>query len=177
MNWYRPIPKADDYYGLLSLSREDNFFLVNFHKDWYRYQKSTQWREIRVEIDPVGKVGDFPSFQGRDIVFTEKSWSIMQPLIANAVEPLPLFCTDGHQYTLIKIIDLVDCLDYSKSIYEDAVGGFLRVKYYVFKEKMIDNKNIFWLKKAHHPVVSQRFKDTVDKHHLQGIEFRKLCSL
>jgi len=175
MSWYNPIPEANDYHGLMTMSYEDNFFLSNFHRDWYRYRKRTEWRKIQVEIDPTGEVGDFPSFQGHDLVFTEKSWKIMQPLINDVVEILPLSCTDGCEYKLIKILDIIDCLDYSKSVYEDAIGGFVTVESYVFHEEAIKDKHIFWFSKGHHAVVSERFKDVVEEHQLKGLDFRWLC--
>ncbi|GBE91136.1 imm11 family protein [Nostoc cycadae] len=175
MNWYRPIIEADDYDGLVCINREDAVFVSNFNKDWYRYKKNVEWKTIIVETYSEEQVGDFPSFLAQELVFNERSWQIIQPLITNSVEPLPLICKDRTQYITIKILDLVDCLDYSQSVYRQSAGGFIQIDLYVFHEAMIASKDIFWLSKAYHAVVSQKFKDIVEENKLKGLSFRKLC--
>jgi hypothetical protein len=174
MNWYRPIIEADDYDGLACINREDNVFVSNFNRDWYRYQKNVEWKRILVEIYSEGQAGDFPSFLAQELVFNERAWQIIQPLIANSVEPLPLVGTDGKQYITVKVIDILDCLDYSQSVYRQSAGGFIQVDSYVFQEDSIVGKNIFWLPKAYHVVVSQNFKDVIEDNKLEGLSFRKL---
>jgi hypothetical protein len=176
MNWYRPIADSDKYDGLVCVNREDAVFIANFNRDWYRYRKKNEWKNIFVEIAPEEGVGDFPSFLAQCIVFNEKSWKLLQALIADAIEPLPLISTDGNQYITIKVLDLVDCLDYSQSVYRQSAGGFIQVSSYVFQqEDNIVGKHIFWLPKAYHAVVSEEFKNLVEQNQLKGLIFKQLC--
>ncbi|WP_422665606.1 imm11 family protein [Anabaena sp. PCC 7938] len=124
----------------------------------------------------MGQAGDFPSFIGHHLVCTKRAWQLIQPIITNSVELLPLTCREA-QYFVIKINDLVDPLDYSKSIYEDGFGGLIKVKSYVFNDEIIKNKHMFWFSRGYLTVVSETFKTFVEDHHLKSLIFRQLQML
>lgn len=173
MSFYIPKPMSNEYDNLRCLDSEDAVLFSSFMKNHYRHRLISTWVPINVQIEPMEKPGDFPSFIARHLVFTQKSWQIMYPLIANSVEPLELnSATD--KYTVIKIVDIVDCLDYSKSIYRRSGGGILLIDSYVFNEDLIRAKNIFWLPEAYQTIVSETFKNCVESNGLEGLVFEKV---
>src|SRR5438045_3641668 len=77
---------------------------------------ATGWRPIRVNVDATaGGAGDFPSLQeGAVPVFSERALDALGPLIQGRIEALPIVHPNG-QYFLINVLDIVDCLDESRS--------------------------------------------------------------
>lgn len=164
---------SDEYDNLRCVNPEDAVVFSSFMKNHYRHRLSSTWLPINVQIEPVGKPGDFPSFIARHLVFTKKSWGIMYPLIASSVEPLELNSV-ADRYTVIKIVDIIDCLDYSRSTYRRSAGGILLIDSYVFNEDAVEAKNIFWLPEAYQTIVSETFKKCVENNGLEGLVFEKI---
>jgi hypothetical protein len=173
MNFYMPRPMANEYDNLRCVNPEDAVLFSSFMKNHYRHQQKNVWNPIDVKVEPIGKHGDFPSFISCHLVFTDKSWEIVYPLIASSIEPLILNSTEGA-YTTIKIVDIVDCLDYSRSTYKRSAGGILLIDSYIFKEELVKEKNIFWLPEAYQTIVSDTFKDCVESSGLEGLAFEQI---
>jgi hypothetical protein len=175
MKWYEPIPDGDVYDRLQLCDRNDIKFDIEFHKQHYRFRKDIEWKELEVKISSLNNPGDFYSFIATgNLVLTNKAYIVLEDLIGKSVERLILKEKD-NDYFLLKILDFIDCLDYETSKYHTTVSEMIGVDSYVFKEHLLVGKHIFFLPRAHHNVVSQDFKNRVEKFELKGLRFGELC--
>ncbi len=180
MNLYHPIPDSDTYDCLNYINPKDWKMLAYFlgYEQYYDDTFPHVWRPIVVEIERRSKSSDFPSLSGHDLIFSEKAWQILQPLIEKSVELLPLKCDSGH-YSVIKVVDVVDCLDYSRAKLKrfSSSGRVMKIESYAFKDECIGDRNIFQLPEPKTILVSQAFKDCIEKNGLKGLIFQQVaCS-
>jgi hypothetical protein len=175
MKWYKPVPDGDTYDYLRLINRSDLSLYSEVKTQYYRHGVYKPWKALDVEVVSNGNPCDFYSFVANDLVLTDHSWQIMRLLVGQAVEDLTLICPALEtRFHFLKAIDRVDCLDYEKSLYQPTTAEMLSVQSYSFREDMIEGKNIFFLLRAHHIVVSQVFKDAVDESNLKGLIFQNL---
>ena len=174
MRIYRARPDVKNYAHLVQTSEEDPLILLHFIG--YRKLDNIQdsWKPITVELDSVGKLGDFPALVAYHLTFSERAWNLLYPLMAESVEPLPLRCNSGN-YTTIRVVDVVDCLDHSRAVVRrfpssDRVCG---IDYYAFKEGCSGDRNIFTIPEIKLDMfVSQKLKDCVESNELEGLIFK-----
>ncbi len=171
--WYEPIPDSDKY-DCVQLANEENYpSFLEISTRHYRFKEDVEWKSFDINVISQGNSGDFHGFMGRDLVLTDRSWEIMKPLIKDDVE-LATLRSESKFFFLLVIKKIFDCLDYDKSSYHARTAEMIGVESYVFKEEMISGCNIFFLSRAHHIVVSQEFRDRVEKYQLKGLIFRPL---
>jgi hypothetical protein len=174
MYFYRPKPLADSYDNLAISQDADRKWFIEFRRQYYLNDITNPWRSIMTEVIPMDRTGDFPSFVGLNLVFSERAWNYLEDLISDSVEALPMETITGEIFFYIKVLEKIDCIDYSKSIWRKNSSGLIMVESYVFQEDLIRNKNIFWLPCNNHFIVSELFKDKVERLSLEGLHFEKL---
>ncbi len=174
MNLYHPIPDADSC---------DCLDYVDF-SDWEIFQQferrrlSHAWKPIPVTLVKGEKRTDFPALPGSDLVVTEHAWQILQPLMGQSAEALPLSCNRGEGYFVINVLDVVDCLDYEHSEVERfSDGRVMWINAYAFKGGAVGNKNIFKLPEPGKIIVSETFRAWIEKNRLEGLIFEKVATL
>lgn len=171
MNVYKLIQDSDTYDSLLA-SREARQRLDEFGKP-----QAQSWEPLPVDVYSVGRSGDFPSLR-RDVpVFSEGAWQVLRPLIELSVEALPLIGTKDS-YLAINVLDIADCLDHSRAkISLLPSGGVMSVDKYVFKDGCLNNRHIFKLPETavQEVLVSEEFKQLVERSGLKGLMFRKVA--
>lgn len=172
MNIFYPIPDSDEYDRLYCPNKEDRGILGELR---FSSQPNHSWESLPVEIDPAGKSGDFPSISGHQLVFSQRAWQVLKPIVEKSAEALPLICASGN-YFVINVFDIVDCLDLSNAqVSRFSDGRLMRIKSYAFKEGCIGDRNIFKLPQPSDVLVTQTFKDVVEKNDLEGLIFRKVA--
>jgi len=136
------------------------------------------WKRIPLLMDTsVGRVGDFPSLRGPVPVFSQRAWNALQPLIEKSVEALPVKC-GTHDYYLINVIDVVDCLDHARShIKRFSSGRIMLVESYCFRDSCLTTQVIWKLPETAslEVLVSESFRRAVEKSQLQGLLLEKLA--
>ena len=180
-NIYQPIPNINIYDSLElvdDISDEEILDILHFLGYPHRLDRPPkEWRPPLVKIKPGQKPGDFPSFIGYHLVFSERAFNLLYPLMEGSIIPLKILCISGEKYITVRVIKLLDCLDHSLSEIDRFENGKLRdVKTYTFKHKIIGDSNIFRLPEHHRILVAQKFKDWVERHELEGLIFRLLTS-
>jgi hypothetical protein len=176
LNIYKPKPNVNIYDRLNLVDDTDPLIVLHFLGDFNRLENSPQeWKPPLVEILMGEKSGDFPGFVGFHLVFSEKAFNILYPLIEGSVTPLKLSCTSGKNYIAIRVIDIVDCLDYSRAkLTRFDNGRVMDIKAYALQEQLIGDRNIFRLPEINRAFVSQKFKNWVEFHQLEGLIFQKV---
>lgn len=91
------------------------------------------------------------------------------------MEALSLETITGELFFYIKVLERLDCLDYSRSTWTQNPSGLVMVNSYVFQENLVKNKNIFWLPCVNHFIVSQLFKERVERCLLEGLSFEQIA--
>ena len=115
-------------------------------------------------------VGDFVEFI--DPAVSVNARSILEPLISNTVEFLPLK-TDTGVYFALKVA-WIDCLDVDHSIVKRfSTGRIMRVIEYAFHWDRLEDIHIFRLPELRGSslFVSDKFKEVVKKNKLEGLNF------
>jgi hypothetical protein len=172
MPTYTITPDADTYHCLV---------LTN-PSDWDRFDEFTgerladTWTPVAVKTLKVKKAGDFPYLISHVPVFSGRAWQILQSLVKGSVEALPLEHPTKTVYA-INVLDLLDCLDYSRSqIVRFPSGGIMEIERYAFKEGCVEGKHIFKIAEAplKQVLVSDAFKELVERSQLEGLIFSKV---
>jgi hypothetical protein len=168
---YKMVPDTDKYHRLVlgeSGQRIVNRFLGRSLKK--------RWKPLSVSIYKSKKWGDFPRLESHVPVFSDKALKILEPLIADSIEALPLI-SDSKRFFAVHVLDLVDCLDYERSeVKRFPEGNIMRIGWYVFKKGCIDGKHIFRIREAplKDVLVSEEFKRVVEESKLEGVDFDKV---
>jgi len=172
MSTYTITPDADTYHCLV----------LTDPNDWDRFDEfsgerlANMWTPVAVRTFKVKKEGEFPHLASHVPVFSEQAWQILQSLVKGSVEALPLKHPTKPYYA-INVLDLVDCLDYSRSqIVRFPSGGIMEIDRYSFKESCVEGKHIFKIAEAplKQVLVSEKFKELVEKNRLEGLVFSKV---
>jgi hypothetical protein len=138
---------------------------------------------VRLYDDEEGEedkpLGDFPSlFAGVPPVFSKRALEVLNPLIADSIEILPLVGLES-EFFIVNVIDVVDCLDHQRSKYIKFENSerIMHVEYYVFKENCLKNKHIFIIPEIIRKAVfvSDAFKTLVEQNRLEGLIFKKVA--
>ncbi|MEG3928598.1 hypothetical protein QUA81_20875 [Microcoleus sp. F6_B4] len=177
MNIYNPKPEANIYDSLLAVNEEDEILLLHFLGDLHWYEVPEVWQPIPVEVYSKGKPGDFPSIVALHLTLSERAARILQPIMGESVELLPVVCTTtGERYFAIKVLDVVDCLDHSRSVVgrNSHSGRVTVIDSFAFKDGCIGDRNIFRLPELNRALVSQTFKDCVENNGLEGLIFKQV---
>lgn len=178
MNIYQPFHNSDIYDSLYCINDNDYRIIKHFlgHGLYKHYEQAPPfWQLIPVSIEKMHKRCDFPGLSIA-LVCNHKAWQILEPLIKNSVELLPLQCDSG-EYSIIKVIDVADCLDYSRAVVKRFDNGrVMHVVAYAFKDGCIGDRIIFKLPECGTRVfVSQAFKDCIESHGLKGLFFKQVA--
>lgn len=174
MHFYIPKPLPDDYDSLQIVRSSDLHWFINYRRQYYANGIEEPWKPVLTEVVSRGKPGDFPSFSALDLVFSERAWNYLEDLLSGSVEALPLRTAKNDIFFYIKVLDKLDCLDYERSIWKQNPSGLVRVESYIFQEKLVRGKHIFWLPRVNHFIVSESFKDLVERCSLEGLTFQQI---
>jgi hypothetical protein len=121
-------------------------------------------------------LGDFPSvFAGVPPVFSKRSLKVLDPLIGDSIEALPLVGV-GDDFSVINV-KVIDCLDHQRSRYVRFENSerIMYIEHYAFKESRLENKHIFRIPEVilSAVFVSDAFKALVEENDLQGLIFER----
>ncbi|MFM9265242.1 imm11 family protein [Tychonema sp. BBK16] len=176
MKVYYPKPDVNNYDTILALNEEDEILLLHFLGDLHWYEVPEVWQPIPAEVYSKGKPGDFPAIVGFHLTLSERALRILQPIMGESVELLPVVCTTGEQYFAIRVLDVVDCLDYSRALVRRYPNSdrVMVIDSFAFKDGCISDRNIFRLPELNRALVSQAFKDCVENNGLEGLIFKQV---
>lgn len=175
MHFYIPKPLADDYDYIQIVKSNDLHWFINYRRQYYVHGIEEPWQTILTEVVSLGRPGDFPSFSALDLVFSERALNYLEDLISGSIEALPLKTMKNSVFFYIKVLNKLDCLDYEHSVWERNPSGLIRVESYVFQEKLVRDRHIFWLPHVNHFIVSELFKELVERCSLEGLAFQQIA--
>ena len=174
MHFYRPKPLPDDYDSLQIIKSNDLHWFINYRRQYYINDIKEPWQPILTEVISLGNPGDFPSFSALDLVFSERALNYLENLLSGSIEALPLKTLENSDFFYIKVLDKLDCLDYKRSVWEQNPSGLVRVESYIFQEELVKDRHIFWLPRVNHFIVSESFKELVERCSLEGLTFQQV---
>ncbi len=162
----------------------DAYNYLDNRGDWAALERgkplARSWRPPRVGVDEhAGRWPDFPSLLLSIPVFSARAWETLRPLVGASVEALPLDCPAGPSYFAINVLDHVEALDHDRSEVERFDDGrVMAVDFYAFKPGLLRGKHVFKLPETARieVLVSNDFKELVEKHCLTGLIFKELGS-
>lgn len=140
--------------------------------------KAKSWNDMqvtRMEPEKKLKLSNAPGFYAHIPVFDKKSIETLHNFLDETIEVLKLKCEDGDYY-LINILNVLDCIDYEKSIFktfkdEKRIMRFIK---YHFKKDCIDGYDLFKIKDEPlgNPFVTDAFRSAVIDAKLTGFKFK-----
>ena len=134
-----------------------------------------KWEPLNVKRMYNRKFSNTPGLASHIPIFDNIAVEVLKEYLDENVEILPLICDDKMFYA-INVVNVQDCIDYSKSKYICFRDGtrIMRFMKYSFDEIKVQNVgHIFKLKDEplKCPFVSDRFRETVIENKLQGFKF------
>lgn len=136
--------------------------------------KSNQWKPIAVRKMDNKELSNAPGFYSHIPAFDKVTLEQVSEFIENSAEALPLFSSEGEFYA-INVTDVLDCIDYDKSIYKTFRDGkrIMRFEKYEFIKDIVRGKHIFKIvdEPLKRPFVSDEFKQRVIDSKLTGFKF------
>jgi len=165
---YLLIPDSDTYHSVCPCNSDGWNVLFDQFKG---KPVGDAWTPIPVKFKKGQRRGDFPFLLTSIPVFSERALQVLKPLVANKVEVLPLECQEELLYA-INVLDVVDCLDHSRSKF-GFISGYRTIKQYAFKKGSIGGHHLFKLDETpqNDVLVSNRFKSLVEQNGLLGLTF------
>lgn len=132
--------------------------------------------EVTVVKGRKRKWSDVTSLSAGIIILTEKSKAILEDLIKDSVEFLPLIF-EGRNYYIINVIKMIDGLNKDKSEYRTfSDGRIMQVLKYEFNSDIVKGHHIFKISefKRGSVYVSDEFKKRVEENNLMGFDLEEL---
>lgn len=141
-------------------------------------KKKSHWTPMPVKrLNPEKglELSDISGFMTSFPVFDQKALDILEPLIRDSVEVLPLAFKE-KPYFGINVVSVLDVIDYSKSIYRTFPNTkkIAIIEKYAFRNcDELKNHNIFKIidEPQTRPFVSDKFKNAVEQNNLTGFLF------
>lgn len=171
MSTYIYTPESNTFDSLSLVNAKDSRRLLMFTGA----SLVATWKPLSVRPYPGKQRGDFPSLAGHVPVFSERAVAALHPVIANAVEVLPLK-SPGPELFAINVLTITDCLDEGRSALErDPSGNVWLISQYAFDPQCLEGKHIFKLRQAplYKVFVSDEFKRCAQDSKLKGLRFRE----
>ncbi|EJQ61490.1 hypothetical protein IG7_05440 [Bacillus cereus HuA2-4] len=177
------------------LDNYESYQLLNLNTDYKRFfegeidsavKMSDSWGEILVKYAEEGKYTDFPKFWGEvgTPMVSRKAKELLEPLISNNVEFLPLIHADtGETYYIINILNTIDAIDYDKAVLKKLRSGLaVNFKKYAFLPDLVENQKIFkvYLNQTLFITTvfaSDELKNLIQQSDLTGFEFVEVWDL
>lgn len=141
-----------DYYRTFSLLDHDEWRLLERFR--IGVDKGETFPQIKVNPNPrEKKTGDFPYLTPGLPVFSERAMEAYKDLLAGKVKFLPIVPAKagGIRYFIVQVINLIDCLDYEKSVidyYPHDPSRMAGVDLFAFKPEMVADQIIFKIPEA-----------------------------
>jgi hypothetical protein len=136
--------------------------------------KKAQWIPITVKKMEDKELSNAPGFYSHIPVFDKITLEVVNNLIKDSTEVLPLICSEGEFY-IINVIEVLDCIDYDKSEFKTYRDGkrIMRFIKYEFIKNVVDGKHIFKIvdEPLRRPFVSEEFRQKVIDYNLKGFKF------
>jgi hypothetical protein len=185
--FYEYDPDANSFAGVgfavgeVDNDNDDGSIVSNLH----RYDKPLldAWTPLACHgfDDNPPEVGDFPSVSNWRVVpmLSERAWQVLQPVLCETCEALPVNTPFESRYFLIHVLSTVDALDEQaseverRSIDDPRIRNVLR---YAFRNELIAGLHIFKLanRQGGGLIVDDVFRNVVESNGLRGLCFREL---
>jgi hypothetical protein len=108
----------------------------------------------------------------------QRAWDVLEPLIGNCSEPLPIIHPSGMPFYIVHVMRTIDCLDTDRAdvCRSDIDGQITNVYKYAFKPGMIEGQHIFKLpwESGGDLIVDDVFRRAVEDNKLRGLRFNPL---
>lgn len=128
---------------------------------------------IRVGYHKAKERGDFPYFASHLPVFGPRAWPVVEPLTRGSAQVFTLRAPDAD-YAVLNVFAVADSFDAAASSYTRTPSGYVQtIKRYAFRPGAVEGKDIFKVPESVvvDVLVSQRFKDAVERAELRGLVF------
>lgn len=162
------LPESEDYedYGFLS---------------WNGQPRADRWKAPTIEwfeddlTSPADRQGDFAAFGGGPIAISGEAYSVLYNELAGQVEFLPTIGpTKNESWYLLNVINVIDLLEPSKSLYEIYEDGEVGICQHGFLNTPDTSHRIFEVKDyAPYIFIDEKTKNIIESAGLTGVLIRE----
>lgn len=171
------------------LDNYESFQLLNFEEDHKKYidgkinsitHLTNSWGKIYIECIEGDNHSDLPKFWGGTgtPMISEKAKQVLEPLIGDNVEFLPLLRNSTSEvYYLVHVLNVLDAIDGDRAIFKKLITGLIvGCEKFAFDFNIVQNEMIFkvYINGKIHPTVvfiSDELKALIEQSELKGFEF------
>jgi hypothetical protein len=146
----------------------------------------SNWTPLPLFEDrPERAIGNFAHCWGGGFIVDRKASTVLERLLENVSELLPLENYKGNNYYLLNAFNCIDCLDEQKTKWRvGKIHGtrFAIDEYQFFSERLIDStifripRQIDLFTTTGHENADSEFKTVVERKKLTGLTFKEIWS-
>jgi hypothetical protein len=168
---YELVPEMESFDDFVLEHDDDHdVFLDGFRGE----PMAAEWRRIPMaRLERAGAtlgVPDFPLIPGPVRAIGPRAAQLLDPLIVDHVELLPLE-TEVGEYYAINVLTILDVLDEERSEGDwFAPGRGIVIRKWVLREGEVDLPPIFKIPQEHRTYITEEFVDAVREHGLTGLD-------
>jgi len=120
---------------------------------------------------------DFVFIENTGIAMSQKAVEVLQPLIKDEAEILPLKTLADNPFFLVNTLNPPDALDEEKAIFQYSAVSKTKIgiKKFVFDSEKVKNRHFFKIKGFwYYRCISDEFQYIYKKHSLKGLNYSNL---
>ena len=132
-----------------------------------------EWSPPKLKTQYKRQYKDFPNLISGKPVISAKVKHIIEPFLRNEVEFLPLLHDELELY-MLNVTNLLDCIDWKRSIKSDQSDSIIRFDKQVFDfSKIPDDTYMFKIKEnaVIETYFTDNFKSLIEKHKIKGLDY------
>lgn len=166
-------------YDMIQVKEFDHYYNNYFDLGFKGKSMVHDWPMVEMKTIQQGKKSDAPYCSPKIPVFTQKVIEVLNDLLDNCAEYLPLIHSDytgQDQLYAVNVLDLRDCIDHDKSqrkIFSTGkMGGFIK---YAFKPDVVQDAHMFKINDL--PFIefySDEFREKALRNNLRGFRFTEV---
>lgn len=184
---YTNYDKYQSFMNDLTVEEIEKDLTTIYHFDGIR--RVDIWKQPRglYIANPMDEKGDFFHLSC-EIAMNQKAYSVLKEIMDASCELLP-FTYENETYYAINVLNVIDCYDYKKGVYDYLEDGtkskndIWSIKKYAFNPNNFNDKSLFkddifkvstFTYEGFLPNPEKEFKYLYEKHGLKGLTFRLL---
>ncbi len=169
------VENADKFSRILP-SGEFDWISFSDNFDGSRIEDDITSEKFKFKDTKMLKVGDFPHLSPGILVVSSKAYEMIS-VYKREVQTIP-FKVGENQYYLGNVVNVIDCLDYDKSIIKNFPNSdkILRIKNFSFNQEKLEGETLFKIPELNTSriFVTREFIKSYEDNSLEGLVFNEV---
>jgi hypothetical protein len=165
---YKTHPKAM-LLNFADVNNLDEYLCIDFDGSSFK----SAWSPPKLKTQYKRQYKDLPNFLSAKPVISARVKGIIEPYVSKEVEILSLLHDELELY-MLNVTNLLDCIDWQRSIKSDQSGSIIRFDKQVFDfSKIPSDTYMFKIKEDAiiETYFTDNFKNLIEKHKIKGLDY------